>query len=89
MGTSYYEGRKCALAFFAPNRDGKKGKPIIVYGLLTIKKGRPVAVEVYPRNTGDPTTVPDQIDKLRNSFRFPRVYLLGIVECLLKRRLTS
>jgi len=40
-------------------RDGKKGHPIIVYGVLTDAEGRPVAVEVYPGNTGDPTTVPD------------------------------
>ena len=77
VSSSYYEGRKCPLAFFGHDRDGKKGKLIIVYGLLTDREGRPVAVEVYPGNTGDPTTVPDQVDKLRNRFGFQRVVLVG------------
>jgi len=36
-----------------------------------------VAVEVYPGNTGDPTTVPDQVDKLRERFGLSRVVLAG------------
>jgi transposase len=50
--SSYYEGRSCPLARFGHDRDGKKGRPIIVYGLLTDGAGRPVAVEVYPGDTG-------------------------------------
>ena len=30
VSSSYYEGRKYPLAFFRHERDGKKGKPIIV-----------------------------------------------------------
>jgi GAF domain-containing protein len=51
--------------------------PIIVYGLLTDSEGRPVAVDVYPGNTGDPTTVPDQVEKLRQRFGLSRVVLVG------------
>jgi hypothetical protein len=54
--SSYYEGHTCPLARFGHDRDGEKGKPIIVYGTLTDKEGRPVALSVYPGNTGDPTT---------------------------------
>jgi transposase len=36
-----------------------------------------VAIEVYPGNTGDPTTVPDQVDKLRQRFGLSRVVLVG------------
>jgi len=75
--SSYYEGRKCPLACFGNNRDGKKGKRIIVYGLLTDGAGRPVALEVYPGDTGDPTTVPDQVEKLRQRFGLSRVVLVG------------
>ena len=50
--------------------------PSIVYGLLT-GAGRPVAVDVYPGNTGDPATVPDQVEKLRARFRLQRVVLVG------------
>ncbi len=75
--SSYYEGHTCPLARRGHNRDGKKGKSIIVYGLLTDREGRPVAVEVYPGNTGDPSTVGDQVDKLRNRFGISRVVLVG------------
>lgn len=77
ISSSYYEGHTCPLARRGHNRDGKKGKSIIVYGLLTDSEGRPVAVEVYPGNTGDPSTVGDQVDKLRNRFGISRVVLVG------------
>lgn len=77
ISSSYYEGRTCPLIAFGHNRDGKKGKQIIVYGLMTDPEGRPVAVEVYPGNTGDSTTVPDQVEKLRNRFGLSRVVLVG------------
>jgi transposase len=75
--SSYYEGRTCPLARFGHNRDRKKGKLIIVYGLLTDDAGRPVAVEVYPGDTGDPSTVPNQVEKLRKRFGLCRVVLVG------------
>lgn len=77
VSSSYYEGHTCPLARLGHNRDGKKGLPIIVYGLLTDSEGRPVAVDVYPGNTGDPTTVPDQVEKLRQRFGLSRVVLVG------------
>jgi hypothetical protein len=77
VSSSYYEGRTCPLARYGHDRDGKTGRPIIVYGLLTDAQGRPVAVEVYAGNTGDPTTVPDQVDKLRGRFGLSRVVLAG------------
>jgi transposase len=75
--SSYYEGRTCPLARFGHNRDRKRGRLIIVYGLLTDDAGRPVAVEVYPGNTGDPSTVPSQVEKLRERFGLCRVVLVG------------
>ena len=77
VSSSYYEGRTCSLACFGHNRDGKKGRPIIVYGMLTDACGRPVAIEVYPGNNGDPKTVSDQVDKLREQFGLKRVVLAG------------
>jgi hypothetical protein len=44
-------------------RDGKKGRPMIVYGLMTDEQGRPVALEAYPGDTEDPSTVPEQAEK--------------------------
>lgn len=77
VSSSYYEGRTCPLARFGHDRDGRKGLPIIVYGVLTDGEGCPVAVQVYPGDTGDPTTVGDQVDKLRTRFGLTRVVLVG------------
>jgi transposase len=77
VSSSYYEGRHCPLAQYGHDRDGQKGLPIIVYGLLTDPEGRPIAVEVYPGNTGDPTTVVEQVNKLRERFQLSRVVLVG------------
>jgi hypothetical protein len=77
VSSSYYEGRTCPLAHYGHDRDGQKGLPIIVYGLLTNRAGCPVAVKVYPGNTADPTTVLDQVDKLRQQFHLERVVLVG------------
>jgi hypothetical protein len=75
--SSSYEGHSCPLAQFGHNRDGDQHRPIIVYGVMTDGEGRPVAVEVYAGNTGDPTTVDDQVEKLRERFGLERVVLIG------------
>jgi transposase len=75
--SSYYEGKTCPLARYGHDRDGKTGCPIIVYGVLTDADGRPVAVQVYPGHTGDPTTVPDRIEALTKRFGLARVVLVG------------
>ena len=77
VSSSFYEGFTCPLAKYGYDRDGKKGLPIIVYGLLTDSVGRPVAVAVYPGNKADSTTVPDQIVKLREKFGLTRIVLVG------------
>jgi len=76
VSSSSYHGHCCILAAYGYNRDGEK-LPSIVYGLLTDGEGRPVAVDVYPGNTADPKTVPDQVDKLRERFGLKRVVLVG------------
>ena len=75
--SSYYEGRTCPLMRFGHDRDGKTGRPIVVYGVLTDAQGRPIALQVYPGNTADPTTVPDQVHKLREQFALEQVVLVG------------
>lgn len=77
VSSSYYEGQHCPLAQYGHDRDGQKGLPIIVYGLMTDGEGRPIAVDVYAGNTGDPTTVVDQVNKLRERFGLSRVVLVG------------
>src|SRR3990172_8593495 len=77
VSSSYYEGHSCPLARRGHDRDGRKGLPIIVYGVMTDRRGCPVTVQVYPGNTGDPTTVADQVDKLRKKFGLADVGLVA------------
>jgi transposase len=77
VSSSYYEGHTCPLARRGHDRDGRKGLPIIVYGVMTNRRGCPVTVQVYPGNTGDPTTVADQVDKLRKKFGLSNVVLVA------------
>ena len=76
LSSSSYHGSHCPLAVRGHNRDGLK-LPAIAYGLLTDDSGRPVAISVYPGNTGDPTTVPDQLETLRQRFGVGRFVLVG------------
>jgi hypothetical protein len=77
VSSSYVEGRCCELARRGYNRDGKKGKLQIVYGLLCAPDGCPVAVEVFAGNTGDPATLSAQVTKLKERFGLEHVVLVG------------
>jgi len=77
VSSSHYEGSTCPLARHGHDRDGRGDLPIIVYGVLADAEGRPVAMSVYEGNTGDPTTVPEQVDKLRDRFSLQHVVLAG------------
>ena len=77
VSSSYYEGHTCSLMQFGHNRDGRRDRPMVVYGVLADRMGRPVAVQAYAGNTGDPSTVPDQVEKVRDRFGLKRVVLVG------------
>jgi hypothetical protein len=77
VSSSYVEGRCCPLARRGYNRDGKKGKLQIVYGLLCAPDGCPVAIEVFAGNTADPMTLADQVTKLKRRFAIDHVVLVG------------
>ena len=77
VSSSFYEGHTCPLAQYGHDRDRKKDLPIIVYGVMTNGEGCPVAVSVYAGNTGDPTTVADQIEKVREKFGLQRMVMVG------------
>ncbi len=77
LSSSYFEGRTCPLAQRGYNRDGKKGKLQVNYGLLTDDRGCPVAVSVHEGNTADPQTLMPQIDRLRHDFKLAHVVMVG------------
>jgi len=89
ISSSYYEGRCCSLVRYGHNRDGKRDRPIIVYGVLTDTEGHPFSVEVYPGNTGDATTVPGQVKKLRERFGLSRVVLVGDRRMLTEKQIAQ
>ena len=77
LTSSYFEGETCPLAALGHNRDGKKGKLQVNYGLLTNRKGIPVAVSVFKGNTGDPKTLMPQVEKMRDEFGIDQFVMVG------------
>jgi len=77
LTSSYFEGKTCSLATMGHNRDGKKNKLQVNYGLLTDHRGCPVAVSVYKGNTNDAKTLMPQVERLRKDFGLERVVLVG------------
>jgi hypothetical protein len=77
LSSSWVEGRHCPLAARGYSRDGKKGKLQIEYGLLTDPVGRPVAVRVFPGDTGDPTAFVAAVDTVRDKFGLTDLVMVG------------
>jgi hypothetical protein len=77
LTSSYFEGTTCPLAAFGHDRDGKKGKRQVNYGVLTDARGCPVAGAVFPGNTGDPTTLLPQVERVQERFGIARLVLVG------------
>ena len=77
LSSSWMEGRCCPLSARGYSRDGKKGKLQIEYGLLTDPDGRPVAVRVFPGNTGDPAAFTAITDVVRDKFGLAQMVMVG------------
>ena len=77
LSSSWLEGTHCPLAARGYSRDGKKGKLQIEYGLLTDPEGRPVAVRVFPGNTGDPAAFTAIADVVRKKFGLAQMVMVG------------
>ena len=77
LSSSWVEGRHCPLAKRGYSRDGKKNRTQIEYGLLTDPAGRPVAVRVFPGNTGDPTAFIAAVEVVRTKFGLTDLVMVG------------
>jgi hypothetical protein len=77
LSSSWLEGTRCPLAARGYSRDGKKGKLQIEYGLLTDPEGCPVAVRVFPGNTGDPGAFTAIVDVVRKKFGLQEMVMVG------------
>lgn len=87
--STYFEGKCCPLADWGLDRDNKKGKKIIVIGLLTTSEGRPIAVRVFRGNTSDQTTVIDQIKELKEEFRIEQMIFVGDRGMITSKRISE
>ena len=77
LSSSYFEGATCPLAAFGHNRDRKKGKRQVNYGLLANSQGVPVAVSVFKGNIADPTTLLGQARRLQKTFAIRSFVIVG------------
>jgi transposase len=75
--SSYFEGMGNELAWWGYNRDGKKGKMQIVFGLLTDEDGEPIAVEVFEGNTSDQATFIELVKNFGKRFGVKKITLVG------------
>ena len=77
VSSSYLEGRCCELGQYGYSRDHRPDRLQIVYGLLCDRDGRPIAIEVFEGDTGDPSTLPAQVEKLKRRFGLQHIVLVG------------
>ena len=77
LTSTYMEGTHCPLARRGYSRDGRRGTLQVEFGLITNAQGQPVAIDVFPGNTSDATTVPQQVEKVRERFGVEQVVWVG------------
>ena len=77
LTSSYFEGVTCPIAKLGYDRDGKKGKLQVNYGLLTNERGIPVSVSVFEGNSGDPKTLLPQVEKMQERFGIEQFVMVG------------
>jgi len=89
LSSSWLEGSHCPLAARGYSRDGKKGRLQIEYGLLTDPDGRPVAVRVFPGNTGDPAAFTQIVQVVRDKFGLAKMVMVGDRGMITSARITA
>lgn len=77
LSSSYVEGSHCPLAALGHNRDGKKGKLQINYGLVTDSLGCPVGITVYPGNTSDSVTLVEHVELVKETWGIQNMAIVG------------
>src|SRR5215468_9828307 len=89
LSSSWLEGTRCPLAARGYSRDGKKGRLQIEYGLLTDPAGRPVAVRVFPGDTGDPAAFTEIVKVVRGTFQLAKMVMVGDRGMITKARIEA
>lgn len=89
LSSSWVEGAQCELAAFGYSRDGKRGRMQIEYGLLTDPDGRPVGIDLFKGNTGDPVAFKTAISKAREDFTLKELVFVGDRGMITKTRIAD
>ncbi len=77
LSSSWMEGTHCPLASYGYSRDHKRGKTQIEYGLMTDVDGRPISIEVFSGNTGDPSAFVSAVTMTRDRFGLKEIIMVG------------
>ena len=73
----YFEGEDNELAAFGYNRDGQRGQPQMVAGLLTAGAGEPLSSQLYAGNPSDPPTFLDAVAQLKVRLGTEEIAVVG------------
>lgn len=77
LSSSWFEGKTCPLAKRGYSRDGRKGTLQVNYGVVTDRRGCPVAVGVHEGNTADPVTLMPEIERVKERFGIGQLVIVG------------
>lgn len=77
LSSSWFEGKTCPLAKRGYSRDGRKGTLQVNYGVITDRRGCPVAVSVHQGNTADPSTLMPEVERVKQRFGIERLVIVG------------
>jgi transposase len=75
--STYFEGTEAEEGEYGLSRDKRWDRYQIVIGLVCDEKGLPVAIEVWPGNTADRTTVANRVKALREQFGIESAVFVG------------
>jgi hypothetical protein len=77
LTSSYFEGKRCAMARRGYSREHRPDLLQIEIGLLVDAEGVPIGHEVFDGNVKDVTTVLDTLSRLREEFGVVRCVFVG------------
>lgn len=77
LSSTYFEGKTCPLAELGYNRDGKKGKLQVNFGLVANREGCPVGISVFSGSTADAETLLPELKRIRDVLGVLHVVMVG------------
>ncbi|MFW0860417.1 MAG: IS1634 family transposase [Dehalococcoidia bacterium] len=75
--STYFEGTKAEDGEYGYSRDKRWDRHQIVIGLVCDEEGVPLAIEVWPGNTADRSTVAERVTSLKKQFNIEKAIFVG------------